>query len=348
MRDLSKVVHNLKKSLGENAIKTGDELKEVEVKPTGIPMFDLQLGGGFRMRGINLLAGKPQSGKTSIAMQFCGQCQKDGFVVLWVDLEKQFDVERAQMFGMNLENLIVLESSRKNELLAENLQRQVSDFIREMNKQPDNRLVIVLDSLAANVSGKDTLEDDVQKIMGGDARINNQSIKIWNSLLDHNQCFILINEFRDKIGEYGNPEYPPGGLAQLYFSSTITYTRQGSSKDVVLDDDKTPIGERFNWTVKKSRNAPPRETGGITFYYETGFDINESLIQACLDVGILNKSGSWFILPNGDRVQGEDKFVLRLKETPELFNELQLKLYAQMPRKLYEYVEEDIKENVQN
>lgn len=342
-RNLQDVLHELRKVHGKNAIKTGNELKRVKVKATGLPMLDLQLGGGFRMRAINLIAGKYQSGKTSVAMQFCGECQKDGFFVIWADLEKQFDIERAvNVFHMNPDLLWILESDKDSDLLAENLQRRISDIIRAFNKLEDSRLIIVLDSLAANVSEKDTEEDNVTKIMGGNARINNQSIKIWNSLLSHDQCFIMINEFREKIGEYGNPDYMPGGLAQYYFASTIIHTRQAPVKEVVLDENKTPIAERFNWTVKKSRNAPPRETGGIIFNYLNGFDITESLVQYCIDQEIITKKGSHFQIPGVEKsVQGKENLVAYLNEDRGAYQDLWDKFYSEMPREQYIFIEEE-------
>lgn len=335
-RDVKEVLGNLQKKYGKSAIIMGNELPPLAFFPTDIAMLDLHTGGGVPMGQITVLGGTPQSGKTSLALQICAKAQKEGFQIVWGDLEKSFDRQRAEVFGLDVDSVIFLRTSKDNELSAEQLRVEVMDVIREFNKLEDNRLFIVIDSLAANVSEK-LLDEDADKtvvLVGGDAKVNNQSIRNWNVALDKNQALIIINQFRDKIGAYGNPADLTGGWAQKYFARLIIFFRGGD----VFKEKETAIGEQMKWTIKKA-NAAPREIGGVAFYYATGYDKEESLIQACLELGILEKSGSWFTLPDDTRVQGLQAFVTKLRDDKPLLDTLKRLFYAKLPRDLYEYKE---------
>lgn len=335
---LEEVIHSIRKEHGEKSITMGSELPKVKVFPTRIPSLDYDWGGGMVMGRFNFIAGKEASGKTSIAMQAASEFQKAGFIIVWVDLEKSFDVERAKMFGLNCDDVIFLRSSRENKLTGEVLRSQLQSIMEAINKQKDNRAFFVLDSLAANVTEK-MMDEDANAQFGGDAKINNQSIRNWNVLLDPNQSFLVINEFRQnlKAGVMGIPEYMPGGEAQKYFASTITWTRGGEP----IKDGDDQIGEVFKWTVKKSRTSNPKETGGIRFLYQTGFEVLENLIETGIEMGIIAKGGAgWYDLPGGQRIRGLDNFIVQLKENKEFMDTLWKQVYEKMPVPMYEYHEE--------
>lgn len=338
---LQDVLQVVRKEFGEQSVMMGNELPPLTVYSVGIPMLDLDWGGGLAMGRYNIIAGQPGSGKTSIAMKAAARFQKDGFSVIWIDLERAFDAKRAAVFGLNCEDILFLRSTRTNELTGETLRKQMQTIMRELNKQVDNRAVFILDSLAANVTEK-MMDDDANAQFGGDAKINNQMIRNLNVLLDENQCFIIINELRQSMKQMGDPNYAPGGEAQKYFASVNTWTRGG---EPMKDGDKV-IGEIFKWTVKKSRTSNPKAIGSVKFYYETGFDTEEGLVECALELGIIAKGGAgWYDLPGGERVRGLAQFVSQLRENEKFMADLQMKVYAAMPYPQYEYTESVVEED---
>ncbi len=331
-RNVTEIIKGIRKKYGEASVIMGSELQPVKLFPTRLAQLDLHLGGGLPMGRISIIAGKPSSGKSSIAMQAASNFQKNGFQIVWVDLEKSFDVERAKTFDLDVSNIIYMKTSRDNILWAEKVRPQLQTIIQDFNASEDNRLFLVMDSLAANTI-EDGFEKDAGKMMGGDAKANNQLIRNINTLLDDNQCFLLINEFREKMVLMGDPSYMPGGLGQYYFASSIIYTRGG--EPIKVGSNQT--GEIFKWTVKKSRTSPPKEVGEIKFDYVNGFDIEGSLIETAGDLEVIKKGGAgWYNLPNGEKVQGLDKFVETMKHNKAFFDEIEKQTYAKMPYPLYQ------------
>lgn len=339
-KDINDVIKGIQKKYGSNIIRTASAIPEVKAFPFGLPDLDLDLGGGVLMGRINMLAGDEASGKTSLAYQLAGKFQSHKIPVFWFDLEKSFDLNRAKVFGVTDENLFVIQSIRSVadtgeitnlELTAENVFEVVRDIIRDVKTMVDPRALFVLDSLNGMVI--ETLyETQANKTFQSNAKLNNQSFAVWQQLLDENQCFLIINQLRSSMSQYGDPHLMPGGEGQKYWSSQIVWLRDGQP----IKEGQKVLGLDISWTVKKSRSSNPKERGTAKFYFQDGFDYYASLIHTALDLEILTKSGSWFVLPNGDRIQGEEKFTLKLKEDKQFLDNLEKEVYNKMPVKIWD------------
>ncbi len=59
--------------------------------PTGIPLLDAQLGGGFPRGRLSELCGAPSSGRTSLAMALLAETLARGALAAWIDSADAFD-----------------------------------------------------------------------------------------------------------------------------------------------------------------------------------------------------------------------------------------------------------------
>src|SRR5258708_23980090 len=117
MNNLDRLIDELNKVYGGKVpvIRPASELEPLRSFPFGISTLDLDLGGGALFGRTTLLAGEKGTGKTSLGYQLCGNAQKEGIPIFSLDLEKSFDSERAKIFGLNPENVMVV----RGELTAE-------------------------------------------------------------------------------------------------------------------------------------------------------------------------------------------------------------------------------------
>jgi hypothetical protein len=57
-----------------------------------------------------------------------------------------------------------------------------------------------------------------------------------------------------------------------------------------------------------------------------GIDSIGDLVDTAEMVGIVERTGAWYILPDGTKLQGRDKFVARVREDLDLQDEIKAKL----------------------
>lgn len=336
MKKIDHIIAALQKQFGENIIRMGNQIPEVTCFPTGIPQLDADLGGGILWNRIAIFKGKEQTGKTSIVSKIAGKFQSVGGIVEWFDLEHAFDKKRAKLFGLNTdENFIYISE----EVTAENVFVMMRDSIREFKKEKVKSLFVV-DSLAANMSERLQNEDTANKVYGGSAILNNQSITVWNNILGPNQILIVVNQLRDNLDPMAKKDNTPGGWAQNYFASSIVSMRQAET----IKEGTTIVGQDFKWTIEKSRASSPKQIGSIKFDYSRGFDITEGIIDTAEEMGLITKGGGgWYDLPEGvtlpdgnNRVRGKETFLKLMREHPETMNSILKVLYTRFPTPIWD------------
>ena len=80
---------------------------EVRIWPTGFPILDESIGGGFRAGALNVLAGPQGQGKSTMAMQMCRNAAAAGCSAVMFSFELEAEVllqrlislEAGLMFG---------------------------------------------------------------------------------------------------------------------------------------------------------------------------------------------------------------------------------------------------------
>jgi len=324
MLKIDEVLKELRKQHGESVVKKASELPPLRSYPVGVPTLDIDLGSGLLWGRTTIIAGKPQSGKTTLANMISGRIQKEGGLIIWFDVEKQYDKDRAILLGVNPDDVVLYDGE---DLTAEGAYNYLRDSIRVVKEQ-NIKSFFIIDSLAS-LTIEALFDKEASNQFGGSSRVINQLVTVGNQLIADNQQLILINQLRDKLGSMGEPDQMPQGKAQEYIGSSIIWMRDGET----IKDGNVAIGKNIKWTIKKSRSSSPKNVGECRFYFQTGFDVQENLIDAALELELIERSGSWMTLPNGERVQGKDKLVSKLKENKEYMKSLWDIVYTKMGEK---------------
>jgi len=168
--------------------------------------------------------------------------------------------------------------------------------------------------------------------MGLQARLMSQALrKLTANIKRSNTLVIFINQIRMKIGVmFGNPETTTGGNALKFYASVrLDIRRTGAIKkgDEIL-------GNETKVKVVKNKVAPPFKQVNFEILYGEGISREGELIDLGVANNIVEKSGAWYSY-NGDRIgQGKDKVRTFLKENPDIADDIETKIRAElMPAK---------------
>lgn len=299
--------------------------------PTGCLSLDAAIGiGGVPKGRIVEIYGPESSGKTTVCLHVIAEAQKKGGIAAFVDTEHALDVNYAERLGIDLENLLLSQPE-----FGEQALEIVETLVRSGAID-----VIVIDSVAA-LTPRIEIEGDMgDSQMGSQARLMSQAMRKLNAAIGKSKaCVMFTNQLRSKIGiVYGNPETTTGGNALKFYASVRIDVRRKE----VIKEAQNIIGNRVRAKIVKNKVAPPFKEVEFDIMYNEGISKIGDLIDVGTDLGIIQKSGSWYTY-EGERVQGREGLRRILLENPEVADELEAKVREQLipkPKKKEEDKEE--------
>ena len=305
------------KDFGKGSVMMMNERGEQtqEVVSTGSIGLDSALGIGGLPRGrVVEIYGPESSGKTTIATHVIAEAQKKGGMCAIIDAEHAFDSAYAQKLGVDIDNLLISQPDYGEQAL------EIADRLI-LSGALD---VVVIDSVAALVP-KGELEGEMgDSKMGLQARLMSQALrKLTATISKTNTICIFINQLREKIGVmFGNPETTTGGNALKFYASVRLDIRRMTQ----IKDGDEAIGNRVKVKVVKNKVAPPFRVAEFDLVFGEGISKIGEILDMGVEMGIVNKSGSWFSY-NGDKLgQGREGVKSLLKDNPALADEIEGKI----------------------
>lgn len=321
LKALQLTLDKLEKSYGKGAVmKLGDAAVErIDSIPTGSLGLDIALGiGGVPKGRVIEIYGPESSGKTTLATHIIAEAQKKGGMAAFIDAEHAFDKYYAQKLGVDVENLLIAQPDNGEQALeiADNLIR--SGAID----------VIVIDSVAALVPKAEIEGEMGDSKMGLQARLMSQALrKLTGTIAKTNCCCIFINQLREKIGVmFGNPETTTGGNALKFYASVRLDIRRISQ---IKDSDEVS-GNRARVKVVKNKVAPPFRMAEFDIMFGEGISKAGEIVDLGVEFNIVKKAGSWFSYGETKLGQGRDAVKRLLLDNPDLMDELEEKIRAEV------------------
>jgi recombination protein RecA len=235
----------------------------------------------------------------------------------FIDAEHALDPVYADALGVDIDRLLVSQPDSGEQALE----------ITEALVRSGAVDVIVVDSVAALVPQQEIDGTMGSSHVGLQARLMSQALrKLSGSIAKTNSVVIFINQLREKVGVmYGNPETTPGGRALKFYASVRIDVR----KTDTLKQGGEMYGNRVKCKVVKNKVAPPFKVAEFDIIYGKGISKSGEIVDIGIDLGIVQKSGSWFSY-NGERIgQGKENAKNYIESNEELLKEIEEKIKAQ-------------------
>ena len=325
LKALKLTMDKIDKDFGKGSVMIMGEKprQEQEVISTGSLGLDVALGiGGLPKGRVVEIYGPESSGKTTLAIHVIAEAQKKGGMCAFIDAEHAFDSNYAQKLGVDIDNLLISQPDYGEQAL------EIADRLI-LSGALD---VVVIDSVAALVP-KSELEGEMgDSKMGLQARLMSQALrKLTATISKTNCCCIFINQLREKIGVmFGNPETTTGGNALKFYASVRLDIRRMAQ----IKDGDSAIGNRVKVKVVKNKVAPPFRQAEFDIIYGEGISKVGEIIDMGVELGIVQKSGSWFSYDTNKLGQGRDAVKQLFTDNPEMANEIEAKIRAKIVENL--------------
>jgi len=286
--------------------------QDVEVISTGSISLDIALGVGGIPRGrVAEIFGPEASGKTTLGLHLIAEAQKLGGIAAFIDAEHALDPTYAKNLGVNIDDLLLSQPDTGEQAL------EIADLLIRSGAID----IIVIDSVAALVPRAEIEGEMGDSHVGLQARLMSQALrKLTASISRSNTITIFINQLREKIGVmFGNPEITPGGRALKFYASVRLDIRKSDS----IKSGEVTIGNRVRVKVVKNKVAPPFKSAEFDIIYGTGISKHGELIDIGAEMGIIQKSGTWFSYKEERLGQGKENVREFLSENPDIAEQIE-------------------------
>jgi len=313
-------VTQIERQFGKGAImRLGDGVPHVKVDAisTGSIGLDMALGVGGLPRGrVVEIFGPEASGKTTLALHAVAAAQKVGGVAAYIDAEHALDPVYARKLGVQVDDLLLSQPDTGEQALE----------IAEVLVRSGAIDVVVIDSVAALVPKAEIEGDMGDAHVGLQGRLMSQALRKLTAILNKSETLLIfINQIRMKIGVmFGNPETTPGGNALKFYSTVRLDIRRISSIKV----GQEVIGNRTRVKVVKNKVAPPFRQAEFDIIFGQGISQDGELVDLASDLGILEKSGTWYSYGEMRIGQGRENAKNFLSANVDVAVELREKLMA--------------------
>jgi recombination protein RecA len=308
LKALDMAISQIDRQFGKGSIMKLGQSKVIESIPaisTTSLKLDIALGIGGVPRGrVIEIFGPESSGKTTLALHIIAEAQKKGGVAAFIDAEHALDAVYAKALGVNTDDLLVSQPDTGEQALE----------ITETLVRSGALDVVVIDSVAALVPRAEIEGEMGDAQMGLQARLMSQALrKLTGAISKSKTSVVFINQIREKIGVmFGNPETMTGGRALKFYASVrIDIRRIGSIKE-----GTDVVGSRTKAKVVKNKVAPPFKDAEFDIMYGQGISRVGDVIDLGVDLGLIEKSGSWYSYAEERIGQGRENVKLFL-EKPE-------------------------------
>lgn len=265
----SKLIASLKKNKALAELVASEVVKDEFVSTNCIPVNLLLSGkikGGIKKGKISQICADSGWGKSMIGLNVLKAAQQQGFDCVVIDTEKAFNRDLAASLGINVDDIVIFESS-----LVPELKQIVANINNDLSRAEQRNVFILLDSWGPIVE-----QQVLDKAAVASTAVNMSGAKFKNELATVLSCYsntvLVLNHVYATLQQYGDAFAIPGGK-KLYFLSDAIMMASSAAK--AKDKAGAIYGKIITASVKKGRAAKEfaktkfliEHSGGINPYY---------------------------------------------------------------------------------
>ena len=216
--ELEDTLAAMRKRYGPNIAALANDVGQPERIPTNIFMLDLALLGGVPHNRITHIVGERSAGKSMLSDKIIAgvQGQFPDQKAVKLDIEGTHETTWSNKLGVDPERLLVVQPETGEHAV------DMADALCSSKEVS----LLVIDSIAALVPLREIEASAEDALVGEQARLVGRMIRKVTAVLikerarGHAITVIFLNQFRTKIGGYGDPRTLPGGRA-IEFCATV-------------------------------------------------------------------------------------------------------------------------------
>lgn len=240
-----------------NQIGLGNSLEEISHDPQDYVVMDPWWKEKFGVLGLKFghmiqVAGKSDSGKTSISLAAMKKAQEQGYGIIYVETESKTGEEDLLAAGIDPDGVICINSSITEEAFELGLKAWDSFF----SDYPSEKMLFVFDSFGNTTSMRDSGINMTEKagLVGGAAKTNRMGLSGMRARMIRDKVAVLIvNRTYDNMGSPGKTN--AGGDAINFFSMLTVQTARKGWYEKTVRGEKVRAGAIVIWNVYKNHYA---------------------------------------------------------------------------------------------
>lgn len=349
---LKKFRESFAKSFGADTLKTYGADFHYDVIPTGSIALDYALGCGGWIKGrIFELWGPEQLGKSTELMISMAEAQRltPDKMQGWIDVEKTWDPNWAELHGVNLDRVLVAQPDNAEDV-ADIAKEMVTSGLIDM---------LTLDSIGAMISRAEKEKDAGEATVAIVAKIVTRMTKLMAAEAPKYGVAVgVINQVRANISAGKNPRASqitrPGGFGLGHVTTHRCKVRRGKETYVIgtKSDDynhQVQVGQQVAFEVEKNKVAPPKRTAMMTFFNQAttkygavgidkAFDAFSMGIQ--LDV-IKSRAGGYYTMPDGFEIRSKEAVLEHLRADQKARDQVRTGVLAAVAHEVVEHPMEE-------
>jgi len=303
-------------------VMTAGEIEDPNSNICGSYNLDYDLAVPFPEGRITEVFGPEGCCKTTLILEVLGQALVRGKTCLYVNMEKNLNLslmrtirplrpfledavenwehERQGKKAPNPECPLWIVNARTGEQALESMRRFA---------QMVPHGIAALDSIDA-AQPEAVLSGEIGTVKVGNlAKLMSDAMRKLVADAEENKVALLfVNQIRQKMTMYGDPNDTPGGLAMKYYASQRIQLMKPRKDDIIKDAEGEKVGVIIRYKIVKNKLAPDGNEGEFHILLKNGIFRERELVSRCLQLGVLKfggRGGKQVLLPSVDIQTGD-------------------------------------------
>ena len=292
--------------------RKGDLMPIHEVIETPSVGLNRALGGGLNTGATHLFWGNPSVGKSTICFRILAEAQSRGFRPVIVDSEYSFNEEYAAKCGININDIVVIQST-----VVEDILKNLHPYLSHQ----EEKHIFLFDSLSNIIRQEAYDKPEGSKAIGLLARSQGALLQQLVNYLhkERNIMIFIAHQTMDLSGMYAVTKAKIGNSVFHNMHNIVKLFLSQSSKEMERDDRNMITSQKVAWTIEKTKQRASIGTRGEYYVLpqQAIIDKYREMLDIAIEMGIIERRGAWFFYQE-EKWNGMAKIELTEKQIDDI------------------------------